>query len=302
MTNVCERTLSIVVSAYQQARSIDLLLRALSDQTDMSFDVIVADDGSSDGTANVVTAWSRVLDVRHVWQPDLGVRKARVLNRAVLASEGEYIVFLDGDCIPRRGFVHAVKRAALPGWFLASRRVELPEHLSSVAVRDQVALWRWSPVTRLLRLPAPLGDPGRFSSLRDRRRPWRPQLEDFHPPEGAFGFCIGVLRADFERVNGYDMRFVGRCNEDDDLALRLKRIGLRCGWAGPESILFHLWHTRVPGRPNEPLFFETRASNRFEALSGIRELRAEAADEERTLPAQLSANRVLGSSASSAPV
>ena len=116
--------------------------------------------------------------------------------------------------------------------------------------------------------------PGYFISLRDRRRPWRPEQPDFYP-HNAYGFCLGVSRADFERVNGYDMRFVGRANEDVDLVLRLSRIGLRCGWPGPGATMFHLWHPRPAARPNEPLFFETRDSDRVVAVQGLSELALE---------------------------
>ena len=132
--------------------------------------------------------------------------------------------------------------------------------------------------------------------MRDRRRPWNPEQPDFFPPDNAHGFCLGVYRSDYERVNGYDMRYVGRANEDTDLVVRLGRIGLRCGWPGPAATMFHLWHSRPEGRPNEHLFFETRDSDRIEAVAGLRELASELDS------SQVSANRVGASSSSSEPV
>jgi len=75
-------------------------------------------------------------------------------------------------------------------------------------------------------------------------------------------------------VNGYDARFAGWGGEDVDMAVRFRRAGLRCGWPGPQGTLLHLWHeTRKPAvRPNDPLLVETEASDRIEAIDGLRQL------------------------------
>ena len=67
-----------------------------------------------------------------------------------------------------------------------------------------------------------------------------------------------MRREDFERVNGFDMRYEGWGEEDIDLAVRLRRLGLRCGWPGPQGTLLHLWHESRKGpRPNAGLLEET---------------------------------------------
>ena len=97
------------------------------------------------------------------------------------------------------------------------------------------------------------------------------------PP--LLAYClIGVSREDFERVNGYDNRcYRSDDGEDQDLAIRLRRSGLRCGWAGPATTVLHLWHeTRTdPSSEHTPLFRETFAGTRIEAVEGLRELEAE---------------------------
>ena len=111
---------------------------------------------------------------------------------------------------------------------------------------------------------------------RDRRRPGRDGLPEFVPHADGYGFLLGVSRADFERVNGYDTRFAGWGGEDVDLAVRLRRAGLRGSWPGPHSTLLHLWHeTRKPAeRPNDALLRETEASDRIDAIEGLHELEA----------------------------
>jgi glycosyltransferase involved in cell wall biosynthesis len=287
---------TIILATYEFSPALELLFRALAEQKCEPCEVIVADDGSGDDVAATVERWRRHFDLVHVWQPDAGIRKARALNLAVLAARGDYLLFLDADCLPRRTFLRSIRRAALPGWFLATKRIDLTREFSSYVLERQLPIWRWPMVTWLSHGRREVRRPGYLMSLRDRRRPWRPAQPDFVPTDNAYGFCLGVSRADYERVNGYDARFIGRANEDADLVVRLRRIGLRCGWPGPGATMFHLWHPRPAGRPNEPLFFETRDSERIEAVVGLRELAAELVD------AQFSANRVGGSSESAGPV
>jgi hypothetical protein len=109
---------------------------------------------------------------------------------------------------------------------------------------------------------------------RDRRRVGSQGVPEFVPHDRTYGYLLGVFRQDFERVNGYDMRFEGWGEEDVDIAVRLRRIGLRCGHAGPDGTLIHLSHeSHVPmNRPNWYLLQETERSDRIEAVEGLDEL------------------------------
>jgi glycosyltransferase involved in cell wall biosynthesis len=272
-------SLSVVVSTYDWPQALDLALRGLAGQKDVGVEVVVADDGSGSDTADVVERWQPAFDGRlaHVRQEDEGFRLARVRNLGALAATGRVLAFMDGDCIPRPGFARAVLAASRPGWYLGGKRVHLSEGLTRRVLAGEVEPWRWSLPSVLLRTA------GRASGLAgltraDRRRPGRDELPDFVPDKEGWGFFFALSGTDFERANGYDARYVGWGGEDVDLALRLGRLGLRGSWAGPASTLFHLWHAdRTPGgpRPNAQLLAETRASDRTEAVSGLRELEAQ---------------------------
>src|SRR5262245_17732985 len=224
-------TATVVVSTYERPDALDAVLWALSEQSDEDFDIVVADDGSGPATETVVGRWSETLGSRlsHVRQPDEGFRLALVRNRAVAAAAGGYLLFVDGDCVPRRGLVGAVRRAARPGWFLGSRRVMLSEGLSARVLEPRLPVHHWAGARWALR------ERGEIPSLhaltpRDRRRPWRPGQPEFVPYGGGFGFFLGVFRSDLEAANGYDARFEGWGYEDHDLAVRLRRLGLHSGW------------------------------------------------------------------------
>jgi GT2 family glycosyltransferase len=268
--------MSVIVSTYEWPEALDAVLRALAAQSDAAFEVVVTDDGSSPSTEATVVRWKCEFGARlsYVWQPDEGYQLARARNLGAAAASGAYLVFMDGDCLPRRHFVASIRRALLPGWFLAGTRLQLSARLSQAVLRERTPIERWSSLTLALRARRCLSD-WRYLTPRDRRRPWRPRLPDFVPRGKAYGFCIAVARADFEAVDGFDVRFVGWGDEDVDLAVRLRRHGLRCGYAGPRSALLHLWHpSRIPAeRATWWLLQETIASDRVEAIEGVRSLR-----------------------------
>lgn len=270
MASRMRESVSVILAVYEHADVLDVVIRALSEQEDRGFEIVIADDGSGDEVGAVVESWRGRLPIEHVWQPDEGFRKARALNLAALAAGGDYLVFLDGDCVPRRGLMSAIRRSAREGWFLATKRIMLGEQFSRVAVEEGVPIWRWSTLAWLVRAPREVGRLGYLVPVRDRPR----ADGDFTPPFRAYPM-FGVARADFFGVNGYDARCVSsEDGEDQDLAIRLRRDGLRCAWPGPAATLLHLWHPvradRVGSRTR--VFWETQSSDHVEAVLGLREL------------------------------
>jgi glycosyltransferase involved in cell wall biosynthesis len=265
-------SLSVVVATYEWPQALDAVLRGLADQSDPDFGIVVADDGSGPETGSVVAAWQTRLPLVHVRQEDEGYRLARVRNLGARTADGDVLVFVDGDTVPRRHFVRALRASVVPGWFVAGKRLLLGRELSERVLADQVPIQRWSFPHWALHgsHSAPL----QALTPRDRRRPGREGLPEFVPHADGYGFLLGVSRADFERVNGYDARFAGWGGEDVDMAVRLRRAALRCGWPGPQGTLLHLWHEtrKPPVRPNDALLRETEAGDRIEALDGLRGL------------------------------
>src|SRR5882672_5380621 len=99
--------LSLILSAYEQPISLAKVLRGVSRQTRAPDEVFIADDGSGDETRALIEQWRREarFPVRHLWHPHEGFRKVILLNRAVADATGQYLVFLDGDCIPHPRFL-----------------------------------------------------------------------------------------------------------------------------------------------------------------------------------------------------
>lgn len=236
--------ISIIVTTYRREKALDAVLRSLGRQTDIEFEVVVADDGSGPETSELVDRWTGRIgrDLRHVWHEDRGFRAAEIRNRAVLASAGRYCVFLDGDCIVRPDFVAAHRRLAEAGYFVSGNRVLLSPDLTERVLRDGAEPERWgmlhwlaersrggvNRVSGLLRLP--LGPMRRFNSTA-----W----------QAARTCNLGVWRVDLERVDGFDADYTGWGKEDSDLAVRLLRAGVRRKDGRFATGVIHLWHAQA---------------------------------------------------------
>ncbi len=141
--------ISVVITTYNREDALDAVLRALAGQSDRDFEVVVADDGSRPSTGELVAAWKGKFGrpLSHVWHEDRGFRAAEIRNRAILASRGAYLIFLDGDCLPRADFVAAHRRLAEPGWFVTGNRILLSPDLTEKVLREKLAPENWSFAT-----------------------------------------------------------------------------------------------------------------------------------------------------------
>jgi glycosyltransferase involved in cell wall biosynthesis len=143
--------LAVVVTTYNRPDALRAVLDGYLAQTDLAFELIVADDGSTTDTRRVVEEYAARprVPIRHVWQADQGFRAAAIRNRAVAGTDAEYLVFTDGDCVPVRGFVAAHRRLAQRGRFLAANRVLLGEAFSRRVLAERIPIhrWRWRQST-----------------------------------------------------------------------------------------------------------------------------------------------------------
>src|SRR5450830_851652 len=105
---------SVVITTYNRTDALLAVLDGLSRQTDKIFEVILADDGSSEVNQKQIfkSDLAQMLQVIHVWHPDVGFTASRIRNRGVSASKGRYIIFLDGDCVPEIDFIARHKALA----------------------------------------------------------------------------------------------------------------------------------------------------------------------------------------------
>jgi GT2 family glycosyltransferase len=183
-------------------------------------------------------------------------------------------IFLDGDCIPRPGFVAAHRRLAAPGWFVAGNRVLLGQALTARVLREHLEPERWTfadwmrlrlhgEVNRLLPLVAlPLGPLRQMGPTA-----WR----------SARGTNLAIRYDDLARVDGFDATFSGWGREDSDIMVRLIRAGVRRKDGRYATAVLHLWHPdfdRSRLLDNERRLAEVVKGDRVRAVRGLSALAA----------------------------
>src|SRR5690606_36898742 len=120
---------SLLISTYNWPEALELVFNSLSAQTQMPDEILVADDGSGKETTNLIENF-RVetnIPLKHIWHEDEGFRRTFILNKAIAASESDYIIQIDGDCIMHKNFVEDHIKSTSENTFLFGSRVNILE-------------------------------------------------------------------------------------------------------------------------------------------------------------------------------
>ncbi len=263
--------LSVIVTTYNNPRALSLVLAGLTRQTVQDFELLVADDGSGPETAALIGTFGATapFPVRHVWQADNGFRKCAILNKAILAAAGDYLIFFDGDCIaPPRTIAAHVGNAAHRR-YLTGGKVPLSQRFSDQLTVDAVlagsleraGLW-WREVGKTRRVLASRL-PG-LAELLDRyvKRPpaWR--------GENSSTFTEHVYR-----VGGFDERFTYGL-EDADFGHRLQVAGIMPRSLRYTAPVYHVEHPRPyvtedTWRANQAIYDANRAARASYTSHGL---------------------------------
>ena len=237
--------ISVIVTTYNRPDALAAVIRALLDQTDPNFEVIIADDGSGQPTRDALTAFRTAAHAKgmkrlvHAWQPDDGFRASAARNLGVYASKGEYLVFLDGDCVPRPDYIARHRLLAEKGFMVSGSRVLMSEPftkdvLSSGDPIHKRGLSYWlrqrlsgntNKIVPLLHFPN--------TDMRHYRAVKWSRIKSCN---------LAIWRDDYVTVDGFDESFVGWGHEDADVVLRLARHGIRRKGGAFSTEVFHLWH------------------------------------------------------------
>jgi glycosyltransferase involved in cell wall biosynthesis len=87
-------SVSVIIPTYNRGRFIRKAIDSVLNQTFKDYEIIVIDDGSTDGTAKILKSYDNSI-IYHSYQPNRGAAYAR--NRGIEMSRGNYIAFLDSD-------------------------------------------------------------------------------------------------------------------------------------------------------------------------------------------------------------
>lgn len=264
--------ISVILTTYQSPEWLEKSLWGYRNQELQDFELVIADDGSAENTARLIhSVQGGRIPIRHIWQEDDGFQKSRIMNKAIEAAEGNYLVFSDGDCIPRKDFLATHARLAKPGRFLSGGYVKLTMNTSQAISREDVASgrafsnrWLRSQGSRNFRRMAKLFLPFTLAQTADllttTRATWN-------------GHNASGWRQDIVAANGFDerMQYGG---QDRELGERLENAGIRGLCVRHRAICVHLDHDRSYAklesiRKNKAIRHETRTKKITRTPYGI---------------------------------
>lgn len=236
---------SIIVTSYNRRLHLERCLLSLSRQRGLpaeAYEVVVADDGSSDGSTEMVRGLSMDLPyrLRVVTQPHDGYRKARIMNRAIVMAEGEYLLLTDSDCIFKADYVQTQLADRQLGTAWAGDCVRISKSDSERISSGSIISGHFMSL-----IPAGLPREQRKKHLKNLvyqivKHPLKPKL---------IGWNVAVWAKDILAINGFDENFVGWGCEDDDITMRLRKSGVQIKSNASRNYGYHLWHEVDPTAP-----------------------------------------------------
>lgn len=234
---------SVIISTYNQPKWLNLVLFSYDVQTVKSFEIIIADDGSDSETKRVIDDFKKKTDliVQHIWQEDKGFRKTEILNKALLKSNSDYLIFTDGDCLARQDFVETHLQLRTPNCALSGGYYKLTKNVSMHIAEAVIKAQKCFNKSWLLAH----GQPKNFKINKLTSSKFLSKfLNSITTTKATFdGMNVSCYKADIISVNGFDerMRYGG---EDRELGERLMNKGVKFIQVRYSAICLHLYHER----------------------------------------------------------
>lgn len=228
---------TLITSTYNFPQSLRLCLDSILCQTVLPDEIVIADDGSTEETQNVVRAFCQktTIPVKHVWQENHGFGKTKAMNKGFAVCTGDYIIQIDGDIIMERHFIEDHLRYARQGTFLCGSRSRIQkEYTERLFQGEKLSLGFCH---------AGLDD--RLNALRCSLL--TPFFMDYKHLRGC---NMSFWRQDILDINGYDEIFNVYGYEDEDLQNRLERIGKKKVFIKFMCIEYHVYHPEHPTKRN----------------------------------------------------
>lgn len=237
-------TVAVIISTYNQPAWLEKVLWGYELQTYSNFDIIIADDGSTEVTRHLIEQFQRSskLRISHVWQEDNGHQKCKILNKSIQATQAEYLIFTDGDCIPRKDFVAQHVKHAKPGHFLSGGLIRLPMETSKLINHDDIVSGRVVDVKWL----RSVGLPNRFfKNLKLTLDGFAASfMNSLTPRKATWNGCnASGWRKDVVAVNGFDERMTYG-GQDVEFGYRLVHSGIKPVQLVYSLAAVHLEHAR----------------------------------------------------------
>jgi glycosyltransferase involved in cell wall biosynthesis len=236
----------VIVTTYNNPQALHFALLGLEGQSTQAFKVCVADDGSGSDTQKVVSQWQHRWGperFRHVWHPDNGFAKNEILNKAIVSSVADYLIFIDGDCIASPGYVQRHFDLRRPGQFVSGSLIRMPLEVNEL-LNDGLITTKAIFQTNWLKSHGSIRRLGSWLKTANLPLPVSDFLERISPVKKVWNGCNSSgWRSDLLKVNGFDesMKYGA---EDVEMGVRLNNAGIIGRHNRYTAPLLHIEHAR----------------------------------------------------------
>jgi glycosyltransferase involved in cell wall biosynthesis len=235
---------TVIAAFFNKINYLKLVLAGFERQTEKKFELIIADDGSDESVVTEInklkTSYS--FPIKHIWQEDKGFRKNKILNKAIIESESDYLIFIDADCVPHRAFVEGHLNFSRENTALTGRRVNLSQkitlQLNEQIVREGVLEKKF--FRQIM--------DGLFGESIDVEKGFYFKnkfiLNFFNRKNrGLLGCNFSLFKEDIIKINGFDERYEApSIGEDSDVQFRLELSGVKIQSVNHIAVQYHLYH------------------------------------------------------------
>ncbi|MES2430402.1 MAG: glycosyltransferase [Bacteroidota bacterium] len=259
---------SLIIPFYKDISALELILTALNSQSALgSFEAIITEDDNAPETTAFLEKFTPTVNfpIIHLTHEDLAFRKCKAINEAIKVATTDYLIFIDGDCIPHQHFIRQYIKEKEEKKILYGRRVNLSESFTKKILQTkklemlnlfEMLISKSTRVKEALYIPFM---PGIFKS---KRQFW--------------GCNWAILKKHLLEINGYDEDYTEYGFEDLDIYKRLDMMGNQLKSVKYQCIVYHLFHktrafNEVVNRTKE-MYEKKMQEGKAKCLNGIEKL------------------------------
>lgn len=239
---------SVIVAVYNDLKALELIIKSLLSQTRVPDEIIVAEDAQHQHIHDYLKSLNNS-KIIHLSQPDEGWMKEKILNEAIKKATSEYLIFIDGDCVPYSNFVQAHLDLSEKETALCGRRIEPGEYYSTLLREEKISTTKFASnyFKNYLQLKK---DKTRHIDEGLELKPHSTLFMLLHKFSRKNSHIVGCNWSCYKKnlieINGYDEDFtLPTTGEDTDIERRLKHFGIKMKSCRNAAIVIHLHHKKI---------------------------------------------------------
>ncbi len=254
--------ISLIITTYNQPDFLDLTLASVVNQSFKDFEVLIADDGSDNNTKKIIKKYIKYLNIKHIWHENKGYRKAQILNKTIKKSKGDYIIFIDGDCILHKDFLFYHYKYRKKGYVLSGRRVELGSKFTQQIKLSDISNGKFDKINFSLLISVLKKDSKHFHRSIVIENKFIRKIAKWNYVPDILGSNFSLYKSDLMKVNGFNENLTNYWGEDGDIFIRLRNSRIKLKSLKNIAIQYHLYHKRrKPNKSSVKWYYDALENN-----------------------------------------